>query len=383
MIPMCDLSQQYEELQSQLETALLNSAAACNYIMGPNVRAFEEEVARYADCKYAVAVGNGTDALHIALRAAGIGPGDEVITTPFTFIATCEAIHLVGATPVFVDIDPTTFNINHQQIEQAITPKTRAILPVHLYGRPCEMQAIQAIAKQHDLLVIEDCAQSFGAKYYNQHTGTIGDIGCLSFFPSKNLGCMGDGGMILTNNDEFYERAEMLRRHGGKVKYLHTENGVNSRLDDLQAAVLRVKLPLLDEWNQRRINVAERYRNLLENCAAIKTPEHGSADAGSVFHQYTIITENRSSLAEKLSASNIGNAVYYPIPLHLQEVNQKLGYQTGDFPHAEYAAAHCLSLPMSPHLSSPQQDCVVSAILEAISQMNATFTQPLSNSQVA
>lgn len=272
MIPLCDLKEQYRELQAELEAALLSSAAACNYIMGPNVKAFEEEVASYADCKYAVAVANGTDALHLALRAANIGPGDEVITTPFTFIATCEAIHLVGAKPVFVDIDPTTFNIDHRLIEAAITPRTRALLPVHLYGLPCAMDEITALAEEHGIMIIEDCAQSFGAMYKGKQTGTIGAAGCLSFFPSKNLGCMGDGGMILTNDDTIYERSEMLRRHGGKVKYHHTENGVNSRLDDIQAAILRVKLPLLDQWNARRQAAAQRYAELLSGIQGLTLP---------------------------------------------------------------------------------------------------------------
>ncbi|WP_153556607.1 DegT/DnrJ/EryC1/StrS family aminotransferase [Roseimaritima sediminicola] len=357
MIPLCDLKQQYTELQAELEAALLSSAAAGQYIMGPNVRGFEQEFAAYADCKYAIGVGNGTDALHISLLAAGIGPGDEVITTPFTFIATCEAINLVGATPVFVDIDPVTFNIDPDKIEEAITPRTKLILPVHLYGLPCEMDRILAIAEQHHLKVIEDCAQSVGASYKGKQTGTMGLAGCLSFFPSKNLGCMGDGGMILTNDDEMYERAEMLRRHGGKVKYHHTENGVNSRLDDIQAAVLRVKLSHLEQWNQRRQAAAAKYAEGLAD-QPISLPTAGNSDALSVFHQYTVLVDGRDRLLKVLGEQGVGTAVYYPIPLHLQEVNRSLNYQPGDFPVSERVADRCLSLPMSPHLTPEQQEVV-------------------------
>ncbi len=371
MIPLCDLKEQYRELQAELEAALLSSAAACNYIMGPNVKAFEAEVAEYADCKYAVAVANGTDALHLALRAANIGPGDEVITTPFTFIATCEAIHLVGAKPVFVDIDPTTFNIDHRLIEAAITPRTRALLPVHLYGLPCAMDEITSLADKHGLMIIEDCAQSFGATYNGKQTGTIGAAGCLSFFPSKNLGCMGDGGMILTNDDVIYERSEMLRRHGGKVKYHHTENGVNSRLDDIQAAILRVKLPLLDEWNARRQAAANRYAELLAGIEGLTLPTRSTGQSAAIFHQYTILVDDRETLSKQLAAAHIGTAVYYPIPLHLQEVNRHLGYSLGDFPHAEMAAANCLSLPMSPHVSAADQQIVAQAIAACLGKCDA------------
>jgi dTDP-4-amino-4,6-dideoxygalactose transaminase len=371
MIPLCDLKEQYRELQAELEAALLSSAAACNYIMGPNVKAFEEEVASYADCKYAVAVANGTDALHLALRAANIGPGDEVITTPFTFIATCEAIHLVGAKPVFVDIDPTTFNIDHRLIEAAITPRTRALLPVHLYGLPCAMDEITALAEEHGIMIIEDCAQSFGAMYKGKQTGTIGAAGCLSFFPSKNLGCMGDGGMILTNDDTIYERSEMLRRHGGKVKYHHTENGVNSRLDDIQAAILRVKLPLLDQWNARRQAAAQRYAELLSGIQGLTLPTMSIGHSAAIFHQYTILVDDRERLAKQLAAAQVGTAVYYPIPLHLQEVNRHLGYSRGDFPYAEAAAANCLSLPMSPHVTAADQEIVAQAIAACLGQCDA------------
>ncbi|MEX1027263.1 MAG: DegT/DnrJ/EryC1/StrS family aminotransferase [Candidatus Paceibacterota bacterium] len=369
MVPMCDLQAQYAELQTELEAALLRSAKAGQYIMGPNVKAFEREAAAYADCKYAIGVGNGTDALHISLMAAGIGPGDEVITTPFTFIATCEAINLVGATPVFVDIVPDTFNINPALVEQAITPKTRAILPVHLYGLPCEMNVVLEIADRHGLIVIEDCAQSFGARYRGKQTGTMGMAGCLSFFPSKNLGCMGDGGMILTNDDAFHERAEMLRRHGGKAKYHHTVNGVNSRLDDIQAAVLRVKLPYLDAWNQRRQAAAARYADLLSHCPAVQLPANVHQASTCVFHQYTVLVDHREQVQTDLRNAGIATAIYYPVPLHRQEVNRSLGHTPGAFPVSERVAARCLSLPMSPHLTEQQQIHVADQIAASIGRL--------------
>ncbi|MCG8433057.1 MAG: DegT/DnrJ/EryC1/StrS family aminotransferase, partial [Gammaproteobacteria bacterium] len=263
MIPICDLKQQYLPLKEEIDAVMQEVAASGHYILGPQVRAFEQEMADYCGCQYAIGVGSGTDALHLALLALGIGPGDEVITTPFTFIATTEAIGMVGATPVFVDIDPQTFNIDVEQIESAITSRTKAILPVHLYGQPCEMEAISALANQYSLRVVEDAAQALGATYQGQKVGAFGTAGCFSFFPSKNLGCFGDGGMVVTNDKDVHDRVEMLRRHGGKVKYHHSELGLNSRLDALQAAILRIKLPHLDSWNQSRRNIAYRYNQLL------------------------------------------------------------------------------------------------------------------------
>ena len=252
MIPVCDLKQQYRSLKSEIDAAMQQVAADAHFILGPNVKSLEKEIAAYCDCAHAAGVANGTDALHLALRALRIGPGDEVITTPFTFVATTEAIGIVGARPVFVDIDPHTFNIDPAKIEAAITPRTKAILPVHLYGQPCEMDAIMEIAERHGLYVVEDCAQAIGATYKGRKVGSFGHAGCLSFFPSKNLGCFGDGGMVVSGNKEVFERVEMLRRHGGKVKYHHCELGLNSRLDELQAAILRVKFKHLEAWSEQR-----------------------------------------------------------------------------------------------------------------------------------
>ena len=352
-------------------------AADAQYILGPNVRAFEQEMAKYHGCEFAIGVGSGTDALHLALRALGVGSGDEVITTPFTFIGTTEAICMVGAKPVFVDIDPQTFNINADLIAEAVTSRTKAIMPVHLYGHPCEIEQIAQIAARYELDVVEDCAQAIGASYRGRKVGTFGKAGCFSFFPSKNLGCMGDGGMVLTNDEGVYQRVEMLRRHGAEVKYHHTEIGLNSRLDELQAAILRVKLRQLDAWNQDRQEIAARYGQQLgclpplelpEAIKSLKTDTTGQGPTvdsdlvRSVYHQYTILIDDRDAVQKQLSALGVGCAVYYPVPLHLQEVHQSLGYSVGDFPVAEKVSKHCLSLPMFPHLSEQQQTTVVKHI---------------------
>jgi dTDP-4-amino-4,6-dideoxygalactose transaminase len=376
MIPVLDLKAQYQALKPELDAAMQQVAADAQYILGPNVRALEAEVAAYCDCRFGVGVGNGTDALHLALRALRIGPGDEVITTPFTFVATTEAIGMVGATPVFADIDPVTFNLDPSRIAAAITPRTRAILPVHLYGQPCDMGPILEIARAHRLFVVEDCAQAIGATYKGRKVGSFGDAGALSFFPSKNLGCFGDGGMVVTGNPEVAERVEMLRRHGGKVKYHHSELGLNSRLDELQAAILRVKLPHLDEWIAARRRVAAGYNERLAALAGVERPrELGSADAGTpspvagcVYHQYTVRVRDRENVQARLKEAGVGTMVYYPVPLHVQEVHAGLGYRVGTFPEAERAAAECLSLPMFPELTGEQQEVVVSALAAAIAE---------------
>jgi dTDP-4-amino-4,6-dideoxygalactose transaminase len=381
MIPLCDLSIQYRRLKSEIDAAMQSVAEQGHYILGPNVKALEQEIAAYCGCAHAAGVGNGTDALHLALRALRIGPGDEVITTPFTFIATTEAIGLVGATPAFVDIDPRTYNLDPKLIEAAITSRTRAILVVHLYGQPCDMDAILEIARRRGLWVVEDCAQALGATYRGRKVGTLGDAGCLSFFPSKNLGCFGDGGMVITNDAKVYERVEMLRRHGGRVKYHHEELGLNSRLDELQAAILRVKLPHLDNWNRARRRHSYSYNRLLSECPAVIRPSELStsgavapeSDDGpssgslltAIYHQYTVQVENRDAVMQRLQAAHIGHAVYYPVPLHLQKVHAELNQ--GPFPHAESAARRCLSLPMFPELTEEQQRVVVEELARSCS----------------
>lgn len=383
MIPICDLKQQYLSLKSEIDAAMQQVAADGHFILGPNVKALEKEIAEYCQCTHGIGVGNGTDALHLALRALRIGPGDEVITTPFTFVATTEAIGIVGAKPVFVDIDPRTFNIDPNQIEAAITPRTKALLPVHLYGQPCDMDAIMHIAHRRGLAVVEDCAQAIGATYKGKKVGSFGDAGCLSFFPSKNLGCMGDGGMIVTNSKDVYERAEMLRRHGGKVKYHHCELGLNSRLDEMQAAVLRIKFKHLDAWSEQRRSNAYRYNRLLAavpgidrpwemarwgHITPLEAPSVKQSPLRSVYHQYTVLVDDREAVAARLGQEGIGAMVYYPVPLHLQEVHRDLGHGEGSFPHAEAAAKRCLSLPMFPELTAAQQMQVVQALSAATAE---------------
>lgn len=376
MIPLCDVKQQYLSLKAEIDAAMQAVAAAGNYILGPNVKALEREVAAFCGCDHGVGVANGTDALHLALRALDIGPGDEVITTPFTFIATTEAIGLVGATPVFVDIDPFTFNIDPERIEPAITSRTKAILPVHLYGQPCDMDPIMALARHHELYVVEDCAQAIGATYRGQPVGSFGDAGCLSFFPSKNLGCFGDGGMVVTNTARVYERVEVLRRHGGRVKYYHEELGLNSRLDELQAAILRIKLRHIETWIGLRRRHAYFYNRLLVSQVNVQRPHELSSQGPvvplfelpqaeriqkAVYHQYTVQLTDRDRVAQQLTAAGVGNAIYYPVPLHRQKVHFGLGLAEGNFPCAERASRMCLSLPMFPELTEEQQSQVMEA----------------------
>jgi len=371
-IPLCDLKQQYQFLQKEIEEVVLSVLSSGQYILGSNVRSLEHEIASYLGCSHAIGVGNGTDALHLVLRALDIGPGDEVITTPFTFVATAEAIGLVGATPVFVDINAQTYNIATEKIESAISRQTKAILPVHLYGQPCNMDAILAIAEKHDLHVVEDCAQAIGASWRNMKVGTLGTAGCFSFFPSKNLGCYGDGGMVATNDSRLAERIEMLRRHGGRVKYHHSELGMNSRLDEIQAAIIRVKLKYLDTWNTRRREIACRYDRSLSQIPGITVPRElsmlgmscpslGNQEnplLAAVYHQYTILVEQRDDLAKRLNEANIQTLSYYPVPLHLQDAYKDLGRCSGSLQEAEISSQRCLSLPMFPELRDEQVDRV-------------------------
>ena len=386
MIPLCDVTAQFDELSEDITSAIESVARGGRYILGPNVKAFESEIAEFTGCAHAAGVGSGTDALHLALRALGIGPGDEVITSPFTFIATTEAILMVGATPVFVDIDPRTFNIDATQIEGKITAQTRAILPVHIYGQPCDMDTIMGLAQKHGLSVIEDCAQAIGAKWKGKAVGSFGDAGCFSFFPSKNLGALGDGGMVTSNSSDVYERVEMLRRHGGRVKYHHEEPGLNSRLDELQAAILRVKFRRLNDWNQQRFANACRYNELLSSHAGITCPTEISADGYAVasnpdapnpdlttiYHQFTVQVEQRDQIQQSLTQAGVGSAVYYPVPLHLQKVHESLGLAPGSFPIAEQACKTCLSLPMFPHMTDEQIETSAAALIAAVSESHVS-----------
>jgi dTDP-4-amino-4,6-dideoxygalactose transaminase len=360
---MVDLTAQYQALKTEIDAGLLNTLTTAQFILGPNVRAFEEEAAAHLGVKHAITVANGTDALHLALIAAGISCGDEIITTPFTFIATAEAIRYVGAHPVFVDIDPQTFNIDAVQIEAAITSKTRAILPVHLFGQPANMAAIRAIAIKHQLKIIEDCAQSFGADITGHMTGGMGDIGAFSFFPSKNLGCFGDGGMVTTHSVELAETLRMLRNHGSKVRYYHDIIGYNSRLDEMQAVVLRAKIKHITTYNNERRRVAHRYNTGLAGLPVTTPFEDGIGT--HVFHQYTLLTDQRETIQQALQAENIASAIYYPIPLHQQNVF-KPDYPGQSLPVAERVAQHCLSLPIYPELEDSRIDQICAVIRRAL-----------------
>ncbi|MCT7981270.1 DegT/DnrJ/EryC1/StrS family aminotransferase [Laspinema olomoucense] len=364
-IPPLDLSLQYHTIAQEVEASVLALLASGRYINGPVVAEFEQQFAAYIGTKECVSCNSGTDALYLALRALNIGPGDEVITTPFTFFATSETISRVGATPVFVDIVPETFNLDVERLEAAITEKTRGILLVHLYGQPVEMTRLMAIANQHNLAVIEDCAQSTGAIWAGQRVGSIGYMGCFSFFPTKNLGAFGDGGAVTTNDPAIAAQMRILKEHGASGRYYHESVGINSRLDALQAAILQIKLRYLDFWNDRRRAIAQNYHRLLAPLAGIVPPQELPGGQG-VWNQYTIRvksqennTQRRDRLQQQLNESGIAATVYYPLALHLQPIYQGLGYALGDLAIAEQASREVLSLPMFPELSEEQQQEVV------------------------
>jgi len=361
-IPMVDLKGQYLTLKSEIDAAIIEALGETRFILGPNVQAFEQETADYLGVKHAVSCASGTDALHLALRAAGIGEGDEVITSPFTFIATAEAIRYVGATPVFVDIDPLTLNIDSAQINAAVNARTRAIIPVHIFGQPADMDEILDIADQYDLKVIEDCAQSFGSRYRGSMTGAIGDVGAFSFFPSKNLGCYGDGGLVTTHSDEYAQQLKVYRNHGSSQPYHHDVIGYNSRLDELQAVILRIKLKHLADYNRNRRRVAETYNRLLAD-SPVETPALPQ-DRDHVFHQYTVLADNRDAIREHLLAQQIACAVYYPIPLHQQKAFADAPRVS--LPVTESVATRCVSFPIFPEMTEQQVETVCQAVLEAV-----------------
>ncbi len=372
-IPLLDLKAQYAPLRAEIRDAIERVVEAQYFILGPEVREFEEEIARYVGSAFAVGCASGTDALILSLAALEIGPGDRVITTPFSFFSTASCAYKVGARPTFVDIDPHTFNLDPTQIEDAIGSDTRALLPVHLFGQSAEMDALCDIAARHGLPIVEDAAQALSATYASAtrdatlHCGAIGTLGCYSFFPSKNLGGFGDGGIIVTSDEQLAERARVLRVHGGRQMYHHRWVGWNSRLDALQAAVLRVKLPHLDDWSRGRAANAARYDRLfgesgLLESGNIRLPVR-SEHARHIFNQYTVRVERRDELKKRLDAERIGNSIYYPVPLHLQECFSELGYREGDFPNAEQASSAVISLPVYPELLAAQQDRVVDALV--------------------
>ncbi len=385
-IPPFDVSEQYKLIGAEINEAALAVLASGRYIGGPPVEAFEQEFGRYIGSRECIACNSGTDALYLALRALNIGAGDEVITTPFTFIATAETVSAAGGTPVFVDIDPHTFNLDLDQLAAAITPRTKAIIPVHLFGRPLDMTRLMAIAQAHNLLVIEDCAQATGATWAEQRVGSIGHVGCFSFYPTKNLGACGDGGAVTTNDPTIAAQIKMLRDHGRRSGYYHEVPGVNSRLDAVQAAILRVKLRYLDQWNQQRQTAADRYQSLLAPVPGVVVP--GAmvydrlaviASSTSVWNQYTIRIrdesggepsgERRDAVRQKLQANGVTAMVYYPLSLHLQPIYQHLNYAVGSFPAAERASHEVLSLPMFPEITVEQQTQVVHTLKDCLASV--------------
>jgi dTDP-4-amino-4,6-dideoxygalactose transaminase len=364
-VPLIDLRAQHASVAREVEAAIRAVVESQQFVLGPIVERFETEIARAIGARHAIGVASGTDALWLALRALDVGPGDEVITSPFTFFATAGAIHNAGARPVFADIEPDTFNLDPDRVTRAITPRTRAIVPVHLFGQMAAMEPLCELAERHGLAIVEDAAQAIGAKAAVRgewrSAGTVGRLGCFSFFPTKNLGGYGDGGLVTTDDDALAERIRRLRVHGSARRYLHEEVGVNSRLDAIQAAVLHAKLPHLAGWNERRRANAAWYDRRFAGLAPVRTPV-ARPDRFHVYHHYTIRAERRDELEAFLETRGIGCAVYYPLPLHLQPCFRHLGYREGDCPEAERAAREVLSLPVYPELTEEQREEVAAAV---------------------
>ena len=367
-LQMVDLKSQYQRIKLQIDNAIQGVIDNCQFVKGAEVKTFEQELAQYLGVRHAIACGNGTDALQVALMALGLKPGDEVITTDFTFIATVEVIALLGLKPVLVDVDKATFNIDVEKVEKAITPHTKAIVPVHLFGQCANMEPLLKLAEKHGLYVVEDTAQGLGTEYrFSDGTvrkaGTIGTIGCTSFFPSKNLGCYGDGGALFTNDDQLAEQIRCLTNHGMKVRYHHDMIGVNSRLDTIQAAILRVKLPHLDKYNRARQAAAEKYNAALSGIAGLETPVT-AAFTTHIFHQYTLKVKNgqRDALKKLLDEQGIPNMVYYPIPLHRQKAFEPYMTENDSFPVSETICGEVLSLPMHTELDDEQIERITSAV---------------------
>jgi len=359
-VPFVDLKAQYHSIKEEIDAALIGTMESCAFTLGPEVAQLEKDFAIYAGAQFAAGVNNGTSALHLALLAAGIGPGDEVITVPFTFIASASAIHYTGAKPVFVDIDPATFTMDPAALEAAITPRTRAIVPVHLYGQMADMDPIMAIAKKHGLFVLEDAAQAHGAEYKGRRAGSIGDAAGFSFYPGKNMGAAGEGGMTVTQHAEINRKVRMLRDWGAEKKYHHEIIGYNMRLEGIQGAVLRVKLKYIEKWTEMRRDAAARYNAMFKG-TGVATPVELS-NRRHVYHIYAIRTKERARWIEALNAKGIQTGIHYPFPLHTLNAFDFLGYKPGQFPNSEKAAAEVLSLPMYPELNAVQQEEVVSAV---------------------
>lgn len=373
-IAMVDLKRQYEKIKPEIDQAISDVINSTAFINGPAVRAFQEDLEKYLDVKHVIPCANGTDALQVAMMALGIKPGDEVITTNFTFIATAEVIALLGFTPVVVDVDPETFNIDPDAVRRAITPKTKAVVPVHLFGQCADMEAMLEIAKEYNLFVIEDACQAIGADYIftdgsHKKAGTIGHVGCTSFFPSKNLGCYGDGGAIFTNDDELAKQLRVVVNHGMTVRYYHDYVGVNSRLDSIQAAVLKVKLARLDEYAAARNRAASFYDKAFCNHPKLKIPVRFERST-HVFHQYTLVTDSidRAALIDFLARRDIPAMIYYPVPLHLQKAYIDPRYREGDFPVTEHLCKTVVSLPMHTELDEEQLNYITTSVLEFVNQ---------------
>ena len=375
-IPLLDLKAQYAPIREEIRAVMDRVCDAQYFIGGPEVEALEKEVAAYSQAQFGIGVTSGTDALIVALMTIGVKPGDEIITTPYSFFATAGCIDRLGAVPVFVDIDPFSYNIDPAQIEAKVTSKTRAIIPVHLYGQMADMDPIMAVANRHSLYVIEDAAQAIGAEYKGRRAGSIGHFGCFSFFPSKNLGAFGDGGMVTANDPALAHKAKLLRNHGAEPKYYHKMVGGNFRLDALQAAILRVKLPHLDDWSAGRQRNAAQYRKLFRDANIVVDGPNAAGKQGIVlpteeaerrhiYNQFVIRSDRRDAVMAKLKERKIGTEIYYPVPLHLQECFAELGYQAGSLPHAELAAKETLALPIYPELTEAMQAAVVAAVAAA------------------
>jgi dTDP-4-amino-4,6-dideoxygalactose transaminase len=364
-VPLLDLKAQYETIRDEIRSAIDRVLESQNFILGPEVAALEREVAEYSQCKFGIGVSSGTDALLVALMAIGVKPGDEVITTPYSFFATAGVIARLGAVPIFADIDPETFNIDPNKIESKISSRTRALIPVHLFGRMARMDAIVGITKRHGIRVIEDAAQGIGSEYRGRRAGSLGHLGCFSFYPTKNLGGFGDGGMVTTNDETLAERVRMLRVHGYRTKYHNAAVGGNFRLDEIQAAILRVKLKYLDRWTESRRRNAALYRDLLPN--AVSAPAD-DPDGRHIYNQFVVRYKHRDELMKWMKNRSIGSEIYYPVPLHLQECFNSLGGKHGDFPESERAANQTLALPIYPELTTEMLSHVAATIREFVAQ---------------
>lgn len=366
-IPALDLRAQYASIREEIQAAINAVLDSQIFILGSQVQALEQELSTFCGTRFAIGVASGTDALLLALYACGVRRGDEVIVPAFTYIATADVVSLLGATPVFADIDPATFTLDPAKLKPLVTKRTRAIIPVHLYGQTADMEPILEFARAHDLHVIEDAAQAIGATYHGKRVGALGEVGCLSFYPTKNLGGYGDGGMILTNSPELHEKVRSLRMHGECRKYVTAEQGWNSRLDEIQAAILRVKLRHLEDWNKTRRTHAGNYTRLLQAVTGV-TPPKVAGWGEHVFHQYTVRVPHRDRVQKELAGQGIASTVYYPVPLHLQPIYRSLGHRPGSLREAERASSECLSLPLYPEMTSEQIEHVAQALSTAVSE---------------